>query len=82
MPEHLVEAKEKLGRKIERNQQQLVRLIHTLDSFTEERLVDELERESVDGELAMDMQRSLRDYLKELVAVGVLRYRRGSYSVR
>jgi hypothetical protein len=82
MPEHLVEAKEKLGRKIERNQRQLVRLIHSLDSFTEERLVEELERESIDGELAMDMQRSLRDYLKELVAVGVLRYRRGSYSVR
>ena len=82
MPEQLVEAKERLGRKIERNRRQLVRLIYSLDSFTEERLIEALEKQATDGELATDLQRSLRDYLKELVEVGVLRYRRGSYSVR
>jgi hypothetical protein len=82
MSEQLLQAREEVDRRSEDRPRQLIRLIHSLDSFTEEELFEELKQRAADYELVLDLQRSLKDYLKDLVAVGVLRYQHGSYSVR
>lgn len=76
------EARDVIDRETGVKRRRLVRLIYTLGSFTEERLFNELSKEGHEDAPSFDLQRSLRDYLRELTQLGVLEYRRGIYSVR
>ena len=62
------------------NRYRLSELIYDLGVFTSNELVEAF-RKSQDGGIAIDGGQTIRDYLDELSAIGVLRYEYDLYTV-
>ena len=79
-PQQVVQARERFNDEIGRNRRRLVDLMYTIDSFTEEDLVEACRKQY--GRMStIDVQRTLRDYLGELTRIGVLRCQNGLYTI-
>ncbi|NMB54480.1 MAG: hypothetical protein GYA15_07230 [Leptolinea sp.] len=67
------------NRRFDDNQKHLRELITTMKEFSEDELLFEL---SKNGDVVIDTEDSVNDFLQQLVDTGLLRYRFGKYSMR
>lgn len=70
-----------MSRSFERNRRLLARLVHQLERFSEEELLQKF-REANNGDIAIGVFETVRDFLEDQLAFEVLVKRNGQYVLR